>query len=100
MASRSLATVESPDGPSGDASSCPTGFIHATTAAVSSNTATLFTTAADTARVDATVPAGANTRTLESHTCGFIRESARWFYHRTSAMIPALPPATARRPGT
>jgi hypothetical protein len=36
------------------------------------------TTAADTARVDGTLPVpGSSTR--EAHTCGFIRETARWF---------------------
>jgi len=36
-------------------------------------------TAADTARVDSTLPAEANARSPESHSCGFIRRSARWF---------------------
>jgi hypothetical protein len=36
------------------------------------------TTAADTARVDGTVPSlGSGTR--EAHSCGFIRHTARWF---------------------
>ena len=36
------------------------------------------TTAADTARVEGTVPLTSPT-SHEAHTCGFIRQSARWF---------------------
>jgi hypothetical protein len=36
------------------------------------------TTAADTLRVDGTLPLSGST-TREAHSCGFIRQTARWF---------------------
>jgi len=36
-------------------------------------------TAADTAQVDATIPATSQPRTPEARSCGSIRSSARWF---------------------